>query len=298
MNFSAHPRFVEAHRRIDGSRPRRRQPAPDHLVDLVAVQRDRKRLAESQLLKQLAHHRIAVVEVGPDRQHHVAAPVVPQVGAVVAAFLVLLVEREVVHGGELQRVVQIAGDDLGGDRLQVLVQQAILGVDVGELVAGRVDLPVVGVARKELVAQHVHLDHGPRVDGRDGRVHALLHVHRPLAQEQLRPALVPLGLGQIGRLGVVLDVKLRQEVGRQKRHLVVAACLGAEHIEHARIGLTERHPHRVAYAPPSLHNATAPERRRHCWQLHPASCLTRKSTRNEAVAASKDPHERGGGKGG
>ena len=180
----------------------------DHFVDLVAVDRHRQRDAKVAVLNQLALDRVGHVPVGL-QPHLRAEQARHQVHAVIAGRLALLVQGEVLEGGEQVGDVALAGHDLQVIGLGVddLPHHRI---DVGQLVARRVDHHVVGVALH-------HLAHGvgggehPRMNARLGEV--LLGIPPVVGAERVRPGVESLLLRQSLGVGVVVDMPLLQVVG-------------------------------------------------------------------------------------
>ena len=144
-----------------------------------------------------------------DVEAHVGALVAGQQHDLVATgILVLLVQREVLerrvdecHVGFARYDLQVVGlpiDDVGHDP-----------VDVGELLALGIHLPVIRVALVHLVGR-VGLGQHPRLHG--GKVHVLAGIPPEMVAERLHPGVEALLLGKRVRIRVVPDVPLLQVV--------------------------------------------------------------------------------------
>ena len=133
----------EAGRRQDGGLARHQQAVVDDVVDLGAVDRQRQGAPEAQVPEQLAHRRVGIVLV--EAEHHLGAvDAGHRDHPVAAAGLVLLVPGEV-----LERSLHVGHVRLAADHLELVHLLVDDGgdhaVNVGQLVAGGVHLPVVGV---------------------------------------------------------------------------------------------------------------------------------------------------------
>src|SRR5690606_22578288 len=117
----AHPLFIVAYIGKQSRCARGGQPAPNCLVDLLAVDGDGHGLTEFLVLKDFSSDRIGMIQIKPQRSQNAAAPIYPHIGPVPTSTLILNVQREVVHGGELDGVIDVTSDDLLGDCLQVLI---------------------------------------------------------------------------------------------------------------------------------------------------------------------------------
>ena len=128
--------------------------------------------------------------------------------AVLAGYLVLLVQGEVVEPGAEHGEIRFAGDDLQVVGLAV-DDLGLNVVHVGQLVAGRVHLPVVGVAHVALAGVGT-LGEDPGVLG--GLLQVLLRAPEEVVVERLVPGVETLFLGQCVGVGVVVDVPLLEVV--------------------------------------------------------------------------------------
>ena len=195
------------HRRL----PRDRKTEEQHLVDLLAVDRQRHRLPEAHVLKDLAQARILVREV-EGIEALGAGGARPHQRLVVACFLVLLEQREVGSRQSDGGHRQLAGDHLQVEGLGVGHRLHPEAVDVGELVAGRVDGEVIGIAHME------HVGGGDLlvVPGLDARGVQVLDPEvaaaAALLPHRLHPVVVAFLLGQGVGVLVVLGVILGKVV--------------------------------------------------------------------------------------
>ena len=191
-----------------------------HLVDLVAVDRQRQRAAEVHLAEQVTQHLIPFQGLVDHQRGGALVGVLPQEHPVLAARLVLLEHRELLEvdgvslgGGE----VHLPADDLAVVHLQVLQPPAHDPVDVGELVACAVDLPV---ERVPLVDQQVGLlpGLGVRIERGQIRLHREADEVMVAVVEVLVPGIEPGLLGHLVGIAVVGDVELFQVVARRRQH--------------------------------------------------------------------------------
>ena len=185
----------------------------DRVVDVVAVYGQRQGPAEANVRQDLGQHRIgAIRQVGPDgRFGRVRAR---GEADLVLALRLLLQEQRVVLERQLAIVpVHVAGDDLEPHGLRILQHRRDHRVDVGELIALRIDVVVVGIplpdhgaGRRVLVS--------PRAGRRDLEVQIVreLLAGPPRVPDQTAdqqgPAIEPVLLGQLVRVLVVVDVVL------------------------------------------------------------------------------------------
>jgi hypothetical protein len=139
-----------------------------------------------------------IVGVG---RRHVDQPVTPGLGAIRQ-------DRPVRHGVEMACMkVELATQPLQQQNLVILHDFEHDAIDIGQLVAGRVDLPVVGVAFENHLRAGIGLHHCPAVQR--GLVDVLkdrVAVPVGLFQKQFHPGFGTLGGhcgGQIGLGGVV-----------------------------------------------------------------------------------------------
>ena len=140
--------------------------AEHHLVvDAAAVDRDLQRHAEVLLQEQLGDVGVLVIEVVPHDDRVEGA--VPHLGGVVAALLVLAVERERLGLEVESGPVRFSGDHLAVEDLAVVDLLEHDPVDVGELVAGRIDGPVVRIT---LVNDQVFLAIDQYIRSERGRI--------------------------------------------------------------------------------------------------------------------------------
>ena len=164
----------------------------------------------------------SLVEVEPD--HHVVADqAVLQISRVAAGLLVLLVEGKVVQRREVPGEVGFPAQDLQVPGLQA-DDLRLHVVDVGELVAGGVHLPEIGIALEQLRGR-IAVREDPRVHPR--RVHVARRPPVRVKVERLRPALEPFLLGDRRRIVVVVGMPLLQVVLRR----VEGALLGGTGLE-------------------------------------------------------------------
>ena len=218
-----HPVFETGPRTRCRRVERLRSSEEQRLADLLTVDRQRHRLAEPDVVEDLAQHRVLVRVVEGDAAGERARRVIPQVDPVVSGALVLLVDREVGQLGKQQLHVDLAGHR---PRRDVLVRLGELGalhaVDIGKLITGRVDLPVERIALPVLDARAVIVEHvgignrhvGVAVRNRQRSGMAAVRV---VGGECLVPLFETLLLGQRAGVGVVADVPLLQVVLRGQR---------------------------------------------------------------------------------
>ena len=121
------------------------QAEVDSLNDFIAIHRMRHGKAEALVIEDLVHNRVRMAEIeGEDGIAGFA--ILPEQDLVVADLLILLEEREVFHEDMAVLHVDIAGHSAQVEDLGVLYNVSGNPVDIGQLVAGGVHLPVVGVA--------------------------------------------------------------------------------------------------------------------------------------------------------
>ena len=128
-----------------------------------------------------------------------------------------LLEQGVVGERRVVRLhVRLPGHDLEIDRLLAgeIVDD---GVNVGELIAGRVDLVVVGIPLVQPVGGG-ELLHEPRQYHRFFEIAERVDLH--VGVERVHPGIVALLLGQLVGVVIVVDVVLRQVLARGKREPV------------------------------------------------------------------------------
>ncbi len=125
--------LVQRALRHDGIRRRRGEAEIDDLVDLVAVDRHRKRATEANVAHQAAPDRINGVEVGKQRDLRALAGR-PQIGVEAVRLFGLLEEGEVVEADEAGLQVAFAGAGLGRNDVRCDEVHQYL-VDIGKLVA-------------------------------------------------------------------------------------------------------------------------------------------------------------------
>ncbi len=194
----------------------------EELVHGLAVDGVREAGAEVDVLHQLAHDRVGVALVHVERE--------PTGGVGPAQYLVAVGLSALCQQGEVGEAdvavleVDVAGAGPQGDGFSVLDQIGDDAVDVGELVAFGVDLPVVGVAHSDhLIGREGHLDlprshHGP----------VRIQVDAVLLDKELCPVvdprLVDEGLQFV--FGNEVGMELAQVVfGRERRVTVVGQAL-------------------------------------------------------------------------
>ena len=207
--------LVETGGGVDGSLPRRGQSEVYRVVHLVTIDRQRHRAAEADVLEQRPQRRLLVVQVESERK--LAAEYSGDgIDRVAGRSFALLVQRVVGERRVVRLHVRLAGHDLEIDRLLAgkIVDD---GVDVGELIAGRVHLVVVGIPLVQSVGSG-ELLHEPRQHHRLFEVAEGVDLH--VGVERVHPGIVALLLGQLVGVLIVVDVVLRQVFARRERNPV------------------------------------------------------------------------------
>ncbi len=209
---------LEQRRQLHHGRLSRLALAVEHeLIDLLAIDRQRQRLPEKQILEQLAQHQVGSRLV--EEQRCVGAdPRRPLQDAIVAPLLVVVEQREVGGIQVAHLEVELARHGLQVERLDRRGNGDGHLVDVGKLVAGLIHLPVVGIALVHRQRRGV-LEGSPDRPRVQYRVVVVLRaIPVALVAEELGPVLEPGLLGHrlhlvgVGELGVkLLHVVLRCE---------------------------------------------------------------------------------------
>ncbi|MCY4482763.1 MAG: hypothetical protein OXC12_07810 [Spirochaetaceae bacterium] len=203
------------------------EPQEQQVVDRLAVQRDAQRVAEldrAQQLAQLAVVLVLEVVVQPDLV--AGGEIVADADAqlIVAVGLAGLQHREVLEHLEVAlRQVHLASDAPQDGRLLVGEHLEAHLVDVGKLVAGRIHLPVVGVALHHGLFGRVVL--GQLVGGVGGDI----GVDRAVLALEVLPGLAA---------GVV-RVELLEVVRRGEQRAVLGAGGAVQHVQEPRVGAGE-----------------------------------------------------------
>ena len=211
--------------------PRKGNAQVDQIADLLAVDRLGHGDAEVTLVEQLAQD---VVLVGQVELQRVRNRVDPLPHLVVLRCLVLHEQGEVSEAHVARLHVDLARHRLEVGGLAALDHVDRHAVDVGELLADRVHLPVEGVALGDL-ARHAGRLRGqlPRADARD----ILVQGHVGQLAVPLVPQLEAFGLGRlvevvlVGEVGVkLLQVVLggEQPIATEGQHLLEQAVGGGE----------------------------------------------------------------------
>ena len=224
-----------------GATCRRTPEAQEQRLDEIpAVECQRHRLAETRILHQVAEHRVGRRVVEEENQRLVE-PVLGQQNVEVALVLVFDVQRIVAQLDEVASLhVQFTGENLQRQHLRILGRGLANVVDVGELIARRVDLEIVGVALEQVFAGADNLAHLPRVHYRE--LQGLHHTHHvgavpahqagPGFQHEARPLVVAEALFLHDRNDVfdvvVVAMELLQVVGRLHGPSHATATVGME----------------------------------------------------------------------
>ena len=217
----------------DRGHPGNRLAEVQLVADLLAVDRQRQRLAEAQVVEQLALDRILVGVVEHHAEGEGAAIAGPEMGAVAARRLVAAVRGSVGDVHELVLgPVELAGHRLGRHHVgRVLDDQHLHAVGVGKLVAGRVHLPVEGVAAPETYPrlgflQHPGIGGGQLGEAMRNRSRAGVSAVGMVSREGVHPGLVTFFLGDTCSVVVVFEVVLAQVVFRGEGTAARPAALG------------------------------------------------------------------------
>ena len=182
------------------------------VVQRPAIDAERQGAAEAHVAVQRPPHRVGGVEVGVKREL-AAAGVEPEQGPVALGALALLEDRDVAHREPAGQEVGLAGVRLRGHEAagRDVEDHA---VDIGQLLTGRVDAVVVGVALEGEAGRRGGIHHPPALQGRQVRIGVLEHVVHAVVQR--RPGLELLllrGFLELSLVGV-FRVELLQVVGR------------------------------------------------------------------------------------
>ena len=218
---------------------RQAEAVVEDLVDLLPVDAEGERLAESPVEEELPHDRLARREVRVDG-HGGGHAGVPQVDAVAGEALVLAEERDLVERQVPRLEIRLARGRLHRDD-RPLREDHDEAVDVGKLPAALVHAVEEGVPlRDENLGRRSHRGAPGLERGKIGVVH---HVHRVLLVVQRRPVPAPLGARELPeRVGIVEGaMELLQVVRRSEEDgRIRAGLVGKEEV----IGLGPAEPDR------------------------------------------------------
>ncbi len=198
----------ETQARIDGGREGSAQTEEEGVVHALAIDADRQGDAEVLVVEQLPQNGVFDGAIGHQAQFG-GEEVLCEFDAIVPLFSALLEDRHIFHIDIVGLEVELAGAGLEGLYLFVTGDHGLDTIDIGQLVAGGVDLMEVGVAHNDgAVAGEGFVLPGP-----EGRTVDAEVIRRSVVEvEGLHPGLKSLFLSQLLGIGVVVDVPLLQPV--------------------------------------------------------------------------------------